>query len=201
MMARAAERLWTIEDLLAFEDGTDARYELHAGRLVAMAPAAQAHGEIVARLVVVLGRNLTSPCRVMTEAGIPVRDFAESYYQADLAVTCEPREARQVWVREPVVVVEVLSPSTAAIDFQQKLPDYRRLATLRHILLVDSTRPLIHHLVREGERWLIADAEPGDTIDVAAISAAVDVAALYRDIPLERRPPATRGSSSQVDAG
>lgn len=200
-MARAAERLWTIEDLLAFEDGTDARYELHAGRLVAMAPASQAHGEIVARLVVVLGRNLTSPCRVMTEAGIPIRDFAESYYQADLAVTCEPREARQVWVREPVVVAEVLSPSTAAIDFQQKLPDYRRLATLHHILLVDSTRPLIHHLVRDGERWLITDAEPGDVIDIAAIDAVVDVAALYQDIPLEPRLPASRGSTPEVDTG
>jgi Uma2 family endonuclease len=58
MMARAAERLWTIEDFLAFEEGTDARYELHPGRLVAMVPASRAHGEIVARLALALGRTL-----------------------------------------------------------------------------------------------------------------------------------------------
>jgi hypothetical protein len=92
-------------------------------------------------------------------------------------------------------------PVDGAIDFQQKLPDYRRLATLRHILLVDSTRPLIHHLVREGDRWLITDAGPGEIVDLAVISAEVDVAALYRDIPPEPRPPATGGIRSRVEPG
>ena len=184
-MARAREHLFTIDDFVAFEDGTGTRYELHGGRIVAMAPAAQAHGELVMRLGPILGRNLQPPCRVISEAGIPVRDGAESYYQADLVVTCEPRERGRLWVEQPKVVVEVLSPSTAATDFERKLPDYRRIASLRHILLVDSERARVHHLTRDGDRWVIGDVGPGERLRLDAIGVELDVDQLYRDIPLE----------------
>lgn len=184
-MARARELLFTIDDFIALEDDSDTRYELHAGHIVVMAPASMTHGELVPRLAAVLGRPLTSPCRVLTEAGITVRDRAESYYRADLVVTSEPRQRGQLWVNEPLVVVEVLSPSPTAIDFDRKLHDYRRMASLRHILLVDSERARIHHLTRDGERWVIGDVGPGERLRLDAIGAGLDVDELYRDIPLE----------------
>ena len=190
-MARARELLFTIDDFVAFDDGTDTRYELHGGQIVAMAPATLVHNELVARLVPILGAGLNAPCRVLAEAGITIRDRAESYYQADLVVTCEERKPRQLWVEAPVVVVEVLSPSTTATDFDRKLPDYRRIASLRHILLVDSERARVHHLQRDGVRWLIEDVGPGERLRLEAIGAELDVDQLYRDIPFD--PPAVSG--------
>lgn len=184
-MACATELLLTLEDFLAFDDGTDTRYELHDGRIVAMDPASQIHNELVPRPASKLGAKLMSPCRVLTEAGIAVRDRAESYYQADLVVTCEERRRGQLWVEEPLVVVEVLSPSTALTDFERKLPDYRRIASLGQILLVDSERPRIHHLSRKGESWVIGDVGPGERLRIDAIGTEIDVDALYRDIPLD----------------
>ncbi|MDX1541708.1 MAG: Uma2 family endonuclease, partial [Geminicoccaceae bacterium] len=114
-----------------------------------------------------------------------IRDRAESYYKADVVVTCEPRKRGQLWVEEPLLMVEVLSPSTTATDFERKLPDYRRIASLRHILLVDSERARIHHLTRDGERWVIGDVGPGERLRLDGIGAELDVDELYRDIPLE----------------
>lgn len=184
-MARAREHLFSIEDFIAYDDGTDTRYELHGGHIVAMAPATLFHNELVPRLAAVLGAGLESPCRVLTEAGITVRDHAESYYLPDLVVTCEPRRRGQLWVEVPVVVVEVLSPSTTATDFDRKLPEYRRIASLRHILLVDSERARIHHLMRDGARWIIEDVGPGERLRLQMIGATLDVDELYRDLPLE----------------
>lgn len=187
-MARARERLFGIEEFVAFEDGTDTRYELHAGRIVAMAPAMQSHNELVVRLAVMLSAGLTDPCRALIEAGIPVRDHVESFYLADLVVTCEPRTRGKRWVDEPVVIVEVLSPSTSETDFQRKLPDYRRIASLQHILLVDSERARIQHLRRDRRHWLIDDAGPGERLRLEAIDTELDVDQLYRDLPLEDPP-------------
>lgn len=184
-MARARDLLFTIEDFIAFEDGTDTRYELHGGQIVAMAPASLIHNELVKRLGRMIDRHLAEPCRSIPEAGVTVRDRAESYYQADLVVTCEARRQGQLWVEQPLVVVEVLSPSTALTDFDRKLPDYRRIASLRHILLVDSERARIHHLQRDGERWVIGDVGPGERLRLEAIGAELDVDELYRDIPFD----------------
>ena len=65
---------------------------------------------------------------------------------------------------DPVVIVEVLSPSTEAEDRGVKLPAYRRLASVRDILLVASDGPAVEHYVRQGEQWTIADRGPGETV-------------------------------------
>ena len=139
-MAEAARRRWTLEEFLAFDDGTDRRYELFDGEIVAMAPTSDVHGALVARLAVRIGAGLRPPCEVVIEAGIVPPERADSWYEADLAVTCAGLSGRQ-FVAEPVLLVEVLSPSTAATDRDRKLPDYRRIASLQDILVVSSTEP------------------------------------------------------------
>ena len=49
-MAEPARRFWTLDEFLVFDDGTDRRYELFDGQIVAMAPASDVHGALVARL-------------------------------------------------------------------------------------------------------------------------------------------------------
>jgi Uma2 family endonuclease len=55
LMAEAARRRWTLEEFFAFDDGTDRRYELFDGEIVAMAPTSDAHGALVAGLAVDIG--------------------------------------------------------------------------------------------------------------------------------------------------
>src|SRR3954452_20222303 len=86
----------TLDEFLRWDDGTDIRYELIGGFPVAMAPPSPAHGIIAARIVARLEEALRRrrPCRTLVEAGIlhPDRDRADTFFVADIAVTCTPYE-------------------------------------------------------------------------------------------------------------
>jgi Uma2 family endonuclease len=136
-MAEPAQRRISLAEFLEWDDVTDTRYELLDGRPVAMAPPIEAHGIIVANLAQIV-RRLESPCRVVIQAGIIPADRADTWYQADLVVTCAPAERGARAIAEPRLIVEVLSPTTAAHDRGVKLADYRKTASVEQILKVPS---------------------------------------------------------------
>ena len=68
-MAEPARRLWTLDEFLAFDDGTDRRYELLDGQIVAMAPASDVHGALVARLGARSARSKKVPAHGGGRAG------------------------------------------------------------------------------------------------------------------------------------
>jgi Uma2 family endonuclease len=177
-VAEPAWRLWTLDEFLAFDDGTDTRYELFAGQIVAMAPASDIHGALVMRLGRRIGAALRPGCEVIAEAGIVPPERADSWYQADLAVTCTGLTGRQ-FIAEPILIVEVLSPSTAATDRDRKLPDYRTISSLQDILVVSSTEPRIEHFRREQDGWKIHDLRGEGTLRLQAFDLAFDLDELY----------------------
>jgi Uma2 family endonuclease len=180
-MARSVRRLWSLDEFLAFDDGSDTRYELFDGRIVAMAPASDVHGALVVRLARRIGNALRAGCEVVAEAGIVPPERADSYYQADLAVTCAGLTGRQ-FVTEAVLIVEVLSPSTAATDRERKLPDYRTIPSLQDILVVSSTEPRIEHFRREPDGWKIHDLRGQGTLRLEALDLTIDLADLYAGV-------------------
>ena len=116
-MAEPAIRRLSLAEFLRWEDGTDTRWELVDGVPVAMAPPAVAHGIIAARLIARIDAALRErrACVVQSEAGITLPDRDDTCYIADLAVACTPIERGQQLMREPLLIVEVLSPSTIAV--------------------------------------------------------------------------------------
>ena len=168
-MAEPAEKRMSLAAFLEWDDGTDARYELLDRRIVAMAPPIEAHGTIVANLAAALRPKLKPPCRVVVEAGIMPADRADTWYQADLVVTCAPPERGARAIALPKLIVEVLSPSTAAHDRGVKLADYGRIASVEQILLVASEDRHIEVWRRTGDGWNVQDL-----IGDAAIPLAID---------------------------
>jgi Uma2 family endonuclease len=135
-MAEPATRRMTLDEFLSWDDGTDTRYELWGGIVVAMAPPMARHG----RLALALGGELRAalrprpPCGAFSKAGIALPDRNDTFYVADIAVTCEALRAEDRLISNPVLIVEVLSPSTAATDRQIKIPDYRRIPSVQEVL-------------------------------------------------------------------
>jgi Uma2 family endonuclease len=168
-----------LAEFLEWDDGTDIRYELVGGQPVAIAPATEAHGTGVINLGRQLGNLLKSPCRVVGEAGILLPNREDTYYQADLAVTCAPPLRGAQHVPDPVLVVEVLSPSTAQHDRGTKLFDYREIGSVQEIVLVASETRRVELWRREGARWivetLIGDAE----LRLTAIDEPIPLSAIY----------------------
>lgn len=155
MSEPATERMSRAE-FLEWEDGTDTRYELLDGRVVAMAPTLEAHGTLVGNLFAELRNRLDLPCRAVVGAGI-APDRADSFYLADVAVTCAPPEPGVRIMAEPKLIVEVLSPTSVAHDRGLKLLDYRRIGSVREILLVSASDRHVEYWHRKSDRWEVQD--------------------------------------------
>src|SRR4051794_8704741 len=187
-MPEATERLWPINEFLAWDDGTDRRHQLLRGVVTMMAPPQTVHGRLVARLAQRLGAGMRPPCEPISEAGIKPPHRNDTYYQADLAITCEPLRRGQVYLAEPVVVVEVLSPSTAATDRLLTLDDYRLIPSVTDIVFVASGEIRIEHWRRTGKVWTVALLGSGDRLELPDVGASADLDALYADLPLADEP-------------
>jgi Uma2 family endonuclease len=156
-MARARDRLFTIEDWLAYEGEPDRLYELIDGRLVMMNPPKAWHGDIASQLARICLDALQGrfPCRVRSQAGIEItREPRARVYIADLAVTCEPFDVNRPLMAEPRLVIEILSASTGRFDRVGKLADYQLLPTVEEVWLVYSEGRLVLQAARDpGQGW------------------------------------------------
>ena len=139
-MPEPAAKRMTIDEFLAWDDGTDTRYELWGGIVTAMAPPMPLRGRLVSRLIIRLGAALRgrTPCEIYTEAGIARPDRNDTFYIADIAISRETLVPDDRLLRAPLFVVEVLSPSTSVSDRQLKLADYWSIPSVQEILLIDS---------------------------------------------------------------
>jgi Uma2 family endonuclease len=184
MATRAEELRMTLAEFLRWNDGTDARYELVDGRVVSMAPPNDAHGTITVNLAVALANALQPPCRVAAEAGIlrPNRD--DSYYVADLGVTCGQAADTRQHLPEPILIVEVLSPTTEDHDRGRKIPDYRGIPSLQEILVVASQERRVELWRREGDHWRVEDLIGEASVRLESCTASIPLAAIYANVAL-----------------
>ena len=125
-------------------------FELYGGQIVAMAPERAAHARGKFELAIALRNSIRAsdlPCETFID-GLGIRTGTDTFYEPDVFVRCGERLAGDVIeTDDPVIIVEVNSPSTSNIDTGLKLADYFRLPSLRHYLVVDTARRrAIHHM-------------------------------------------------------
>ena len=157
------------------------RYELMDGEVYEMAPERFAHARVEGRAFLLLNQAAAAAglvCDVFTD-GMAVRIDAKTVFEPDAALrTGAPLNDDETSYGDPVIVVEVLSGSTQALDATTKLAGYFRLATLRHdLMLAPATRTVTHHARMEDgsvRTGLLSSGPlrldpPGLTLDVASL--------------------------------
>jgi Uma2 family endonuclease len=187
-MAEPAVRQMTLAEFLRWEDGTDTRYELIRGAPVAMAPPARAHGVLCARLGGLIDAGLRSrrPCTAQAEAGVVPPGRNDTFYVADLAVTCRPYERGEQLVKDPILLVEILSPSTERHDRRTKVPAYRTIDSVGEILLIDSESIYAEILRREGDHWITELVQGRNAvIRLSSVDLQIAMADLYEGIDVD----------------
>jgi Uma2 family endonuclease len=180
----------TVDEFLHWEDGTDTRYELVGGLVYAMAPPAPWHSRLAGRLGSAIGAALRSrpECAVHPEAGLAPPDQNDTCYIADIAVTCEPLRRENQLIREPILIIEILSPSTAGSDRRMKVADYRKIPSVQEILLIDSRTVFAELLRHEAGRWITEIVQgPGATLTLTSVLLTIGMFELYEGIPIEER--------------
>jgi Uma2 family endonuclease len=186
-MAEPAIRRMTLEEFLNWDDGTDTRYELIGGFPVAMAPPAETHRILAVRLVSRIDAALAGrrPCNAQIEPGVVRPDRADSYYVPDIAVTCEPNAPGRQAMVDPILIVEILSPSTERSDRRIKLPVYQNIESVREILLLDSDGYHAELYRRQNNRWGIELVHGADaTLVLASVELRISMSELYEGIAL-----------------
>ncbi len=145
----------TTDEFLLWAEGKDGRWELFDGVPAMMSPERSLHAETKAEALVGLRDAISRsglPCRVYPD-GMAIRIDARTSYEPDVSVICGKRpHPNALSLDDPIVVVELLSPSTAAIDHGRKLSGYFSLPSVEHYLILDpERRVVIHHKRGQGD--------------------------------------------------
>jgi Uma2 family endonuclease len=154
-MKALAKPHMTVDEYLGWAVGQPGHFELYRGEVYAMSPETSAHADTKANVYSALRATIRQrhlSCHVLPD-GMTVRIDDDTAYEPDALVYCGQKlPPSAIEVPEPMIVVEVLSPSTRRIDVTRKLVDYFRLPSLMHYLIVDLVRPVtLHHARGEGD--------------------------------------------------
>ncbi len=142
-MPSVANNEMDVDAFLAWAEGREGRWELRDGRPVLMAPERAAHALTKYAAQKALDAAIVRaelPCSMFPD-GMTVRISARTAFEPDALVVCpSPLDLNTMEIPNPIVVVEVLSPSTAADDHGLKLDGYFSLASVEHYLILDPDR-------------------------------------------------------------
>ncbi|MDZ7589162.1 MAG: Uma2 family endonuclease [Rubrivivax sp.] len=186
-MGHAAVQLtMTADEFLAWDSTQTIKHEFVRGEVFAMAGAHEAHVTAMGNVYNALRQHLKgSPCRTfLTDMKLRV-EAADAFYYPDVMVTCSAADAADPLIkREPVLVVEVLSPSTAAYDRGEKFAAYRLLPSLQEYLLVDPAARRCD-LYRRGADglWVLHPGAPEQGVHFASVGLELEGARLWDEVP------------------
>jgi Uma2 family endonuclease len=139
----------TADEFLVWAEAQPHRYELVNGEVVAIAPERIEHMRTKLEATIALRAAIAEPnlpCEAMID-GVGVRIDEATVYEPDVLVRCGDRSpGNATEVANPVILIEVISPSTRSVDSGAKLTDYFRLPSLRHYLIVNiGARAVAYH--------------------------------------------------------
>jgi Uma2 family endonuclease len=180
---------YTAEEYLAQDRANDYKSEFVAGEIYAMAGASPRHVLIATNTTVELSNRLkNTPCQVYS-ADLrvqAVRDHA--YHYPDVVVVCgkpEYRDEKRDTITNPVIIVEVLSPTTRNYDRGDKFASYRRLASLQEYILIDPDTVHVEHFVRKEGSWEFTETEDSqDNLLLPSFGIAIPLADIYAKVEL-----------------
>ncbi len=177
----------TVEEYLQAEESGDVRHEFVAGQVYGMVGASDAHNVIALNIATVLRSYLRgSSCRAyMNDMKVRVEEN-NCFYYPDVMVTCEAFDAKSFYKTSPILICEVLSPSTSEIDHREKLAAYRQLPSLRYYLIVHQDQQFVEFYIRAvANKWELTSFREHDQIELELInedSLTLPVSALYEDV-------------------
>lgn len=180
-----AIRAWTLDEFFAWQEGQEERYELVSGfPLRMMTGASNRHDVIVVNLTAELRLRLRgSGCRPFS-ADTGVETFRGQIRRPDVGIHCGEIDLEDFVSRNPIVVFEVLSPSTRDFDRFRKIWEYMAVSSIRHIVFVETREPLIYLWTRDdrGDWSEETVRDINETLVLRAIDIALTLSEIYQDV-------------------
>ena len=176
---------FTPELYLEMDRQADTRSEYVSGEILAMAGASRQHNRITINISSALSSRLAgTPCEPFaTDLRVKGR-LTGAYVYPDAVVACAPLEFEDSALDillNPVVLMEVLSPSTESKDRGWKFAHYRRIETVQEYLLISQSKPFIEHYTRgQNDQWILTEIEGlSNKLLLSSISCELPLSEIY----------------------
>lgn len=169
---------WTVERFLAWEDQQEGRHEFDGRRIIEVTGGSRDHQRLVSNLVRLLEDTLDADrfdvvAEMRLEVGGKIRYPDVSVVSGHLAGSVRT-------LREAVVLFEVVSPDSAAVDREEKPGEYASLPGIRRYVMLEQTKAAATVLSRTAQGWEQTDA--AEELNLPELGVALPLAAVYRDI-------------------
>ena len=160
MATVAAQTYFTPEEYIALERKAEYKSEYFDGHIIAMSGASRAHNHITGDIFYGLYPQLIGHGCDIFSGDMRVRpSLGDAYFYPDVVVVCgEPEFEDDTFdtLLNPILIVEVLSPSTEAYDRGEKFARYKHLASLQEYVLVSQDKVWVEHHRRHGTQWVLS---------------------------------------------
>lgn len=160
----------TWDEFLEFKEETRYPAEFHHGEIIVTSMAKLFHEWLVGRIIHLLSGLFATPEFLVLSSNIDlIKSDQSGYYNADVAVVQGEPEffaEREDWLTNPYLVVEILSNSTRQKDFNEKIPEYQTMPSVRFILVVDpkTDSVTVHVRTDRPKTWLTTRYDQPDEV-------------------------------------
>jgi|SRR6476661_5433060 len=186
MVASKGDTYVSPEDYLAAEKVRPIKHEYRQGEIYARAGASKPHAIITGNVSVLLRNHLRGSGCMLYMADMKVRNETSNFfYYPDVAVSCDERDknADEDFIRYPRLIVEVLSPTTAAFDRGEKFADYRTSESLQEYVLINQERVSVECFRRNAEGlWVLYPYTQGQEVQLKSVNFSCAIETLYEDV-------------------
>jgi Uma2 family endonuclease len=166
-MATKPKNNMTVEEYLKEYEGSPAgRYELVGGEVITMSAESAAHARVKGKIHVTLTSAIAKKgldCEAFPD-GMTIKINGNTAREPDAAVQCGERvKPNSMLLDRPLIVFEVISPSSKRDDTQKKLVEYFSIPSIQHYVIVDpETKVILHHQRNTGEKILTSIIRTGE---------------------------------------
>jgi Uma2 family endonuclease len=181
-MSPTPNKQLTFDEYVEFEMASPVHHEFVGGHVYALAGASKRHHRILSSLHLRIGPALgDGPCLAFL-AGVKLQVGKDIYYP-DLMVACSPSDSDELIAREPCLIVEITSPSTARFDRTEKLLAYRNIPTLKTYLVIEQAwRRVVRHWRDASGSWLQKNLESDGSIALPCPEISLTLDQIYQGL-------------------
>lgn len=187
METAAAQAIFTPEEYLARERKALDKSEYHDGRIYAMPGASRKHNLITGNTLAELHVQLRNRVCEVYPSDMRVKvSSTGTYTYPDVVVVCEEPQFEDSYfdtLLNPTVLIEVLSPSTAAYDRGEKFASYQKLDSLCEYVLISQDRIRVEYYLRQQQTWDLTEFHSlSDVFQLVSIACELSLQEIYAKV-------------------
>ena len=184
------EIFYTLDEYFALEKGSERRWEYWDGQIFCMSGGSKEHAIIQGNVLKYLSNRLKKHCRAFSPDMAVKTKSPAGYVYPDVSAACNPKYEKHEQgidiLANPVMIIEVTSPTSAIRDHHIKKKAYQAIESLQDYLIIEPDSLYITHYIRGPKQWkkrVYDDDE--DTIEISSVGVALKLTEIYDGVEFE----------------